>query len=104
MEGKNIAKNGLSRLILKKKLHFLKNCKMTEYHFNRTPYKPADGMLAGFSLFLYVPIAPAYFAPYTSTRASRIALYNMPKMDGLFLCNFLLTSCDQSAIIKMTYG
>ena len=59
MEGKNIAKNGLSRLILKKQLHFLKNCKMTEYHFNRTPYKPAGGLLAGFSLLLYIPIAPA---------------------------------------------
>ena len=46
MEGKNIAKNGLSRLILKKKLHFLKTCKMTEHHFNRTPYKPAGGLLA----------------------------------------------------------
>ena len=45
MEGKNIAKNGLSRLILKKQLHFLKNCKMTEYHFNRTPYKHAGGLL-----------------------------------------------------------
>ena len=67
-------------------------------------YKPAGKPLAGFSLLPYVPIAPAYFAPHKAARAVRIALYNMPKMNGLFLCNFLLTGCDQSAIIKVTYG
>ena len=65
-------------------------------------YKPAGGLLAGFSLLPYVPISPAYFAPYKAARAAKKALYNMPKMDGLFLCIFLLTSCDQSVIIKMT--
>ena len=53
-------------------------------------YKPADGLLAGFSLLPYVPIYPVYFVPYTSTRAARIALYNMPKTNGLFLCNFFV--------------
>ena len=77
-------------LIWKKQLHFLKNCKMTEYHFSRTPYKPAGKPLAGFSLLPYVPICPAQFAPHTSTRAAKIALYNMPKMNGLFLCNFFV--------------
>ena len=51
-------------------------------------YKPAGGLLVGFSLLPYVPICPAWFAPYKAARAARIALYNMPKMDGLFLCNF----------------
>ena len=53
-------------------------------------YKPAGGLLAGFSLLPYVPIAPAYFAPYKAARAARTALYNMPKMNGLFLCNFFV--------------
>ena len=44
----------------------------------------------GFSLLPYVPIALAQLAPYTSTRAARTALYNMPKMGGLFLCNFFV--------------
>ena len=87
MEGKNIAKNGLFRLILKKQLHFLKNCKMTEYHFNRTLYKPAGGLLAGFYLLPGVPISPAKFAPYKAARAARIALYNMHNRHGLVLYN-----------------
>ena len=55
-----------------------------------TLYKPADGLLAGFSLLPYIPISPAYFAPYKAARAAKIALYNMPKMGGLFLCNFFV--------------
>lgn len=53
-------------------------------------YKPVGKPLTGFSLRPYVPIALAYFAPHTSTRAARMALYNMPKMNGLFLCNFFV--------------
>ena len=53
-------------------------------------YKPAGGLLAGFSLLPYVHIAPAYFAPYKAAKAARIALYNMPKIGGLFLCNFFV--------------
>ena len=69
-----------------------------------TFYKPVGGLLTGFSLRPYVPIFLTEFAPYKAARAARKTLYNMHKMNGLFLCNFLLTSCDQSAIIKVTYG
>lgn len=33
-----------------------------------------------------------------------MALYNMPKMDDHFLCNFLLTYGARSAMIKVTQG
>lgn len=53
-------------------------------------YKPADGLLAGFSLCPYVPIALAYFAPCKAAQSVRMALYKLPKMDELFLCNFFV--------------
>ena len=56
----------------------------------KSRYEPVSGLLTGFSLFPYVPIALAYFAPYKAARAARIALYNMPKKNVLFLCNFFV--------------
>ena len=53
-------------------------------------YKPAGGLLADFSLLPYVPISPSWFAPCKAARAARMALYNMPKIYGLFLCNFFV--------------
>ena len=72
-----------------------------------TLYKPAGGLLAGFSLFPYVPMPLAYFAPYKAARAARIALYNMPKMNDLFLCNFfvdkLRSICYNQSDLWITY-
>ena len=72
-----------------------------------TLYKPADGLLAGFSLFPYIPIALAYFTPYKAAKAAKMALYNMPKMGGLFLCNFfidkLLVICYNQNDLWITY-
>ena len=55
-----------------------------------TFYKPVGDMLTGFFLRPYVPIAPAYFAPCKAARAARRELYNIPKMNILFLCNFFV--------------
>ena len=52
-----------------------------------TFYKPAGGLLAGFSLRPYVPISPVYFAPYKATRAAAMALYNLHNRRGLVLCS-----------------
>ena len=60
---------------------------MTEYHFNITLYKPAGGLLAGFSLLPYVLIALAYFAPYKAAKAAKKALHNMPNWHGIVLYN-----------------
>ena len=72
-----------------------------------TLYKPVGKPLTGFSLCPYVPIAPVYFAPYTSTRVARIALYNIPKMNSLFLCNFFVdiwrTICYNQNDLWITY-
>ena len=72
-----------------------------------TLYKPVGGLLTGFSLRPYVPIYPVYFAPHTSTRAARKTLYNMPKMNGLFLCNFfvdkLRSICYNQSDLWITY-
>ena len=61
----------------------------------------------GFSLLPYIPISLSSFEPCKAARAARIALYNMPKMGGLFLCNFfvdkLLSICYNQSDLWITY-
>ena len=72
-----------------------------------TLYKPADGLLAGSSLCPYVSIFQAYFAQCKAARAAKKALYNMPKIYGLFLCNFFVdiwrTICYNQNDLWITY-
>ena len=72
-----------------------------------TFYKPAGSLLTGFSLLPYVPISLAWFAPYKVARAAKMALYNMPKMNRLFLCNFfvdkLRSICYNQSDLWITY-
>ena len=70
-------------------------------------YKPAGGLLAGFSLLPYVPMSRHVSRRTEPYRAARIALYNLPKMNGLFLCNFfvdkLLSICYNQNDLWITY-